>query len=101
MAQLGYVRTQDHWEDLPSTATPADGRDLENWDQLGLMGNNTRVSLFWTGSTYILPRYTPTGIYAVNVLADTSRPREFVGPVDPSTISGVVLAPYDRWVPVS
>lgn len=100
MATLGYVRTQDHWEDLPSTATPADGVDLENWDQLGLMNNNTRIVLIWNGTTYVLPKYTPSGAYAVNHLADTSRLREFVGPVDPSTISGVVMGNYDRWIPV-
>jgi hypothetical protein len=101
MGTLAYTRTQDHWEDLPSTATPVDGPDLENYDQAGLMSNNTRITLIWNGSTYVLPRFTPTGSYAVTPLSDTSRPREFVGPVDPSTITGVVLAPYDTWVPVS
>lgn len=94
MASIGYSRTQDHWEDLPSTATPADGRDLENWDQLGLMSNNTQVLLVWNGSTYVLPRYTPSGGIS---LSDTSRPRLFKGPTDPATLPGAVVTDNDDW----
>jgi len=95
---LGYTRTQASWADGAGGNTPVDAVDLENYDRQHLIDNNTRISLFWNGSTYALPKYTPTGAAP---LADTSRPREFVGPVDPSTITGVVLAPYDTWVPVS
>jgi hypothetical protein len=97
MAAISYTRTQDHWEQLPSTNTPADAVDLENWDQLGLMSNNTRICLIWNGTTYVLPKYTPASGFS---LSDTSRLRHFFGPVAPWTISGVVMGNYDCWTPV-
>lgn len=98
---LGYTRTQASWADGSGGNTPVDAIDLENYDQGLLLNNNTRIVLIWNGTTYVLPKYTPSGAYAVNHLADTSRLREFVGPVDPSTISGVVMGNYDSWVPTS
>jgi hypothetical protein len=101
MGLLSYVRSQLFWAVGESGATPVDPVDLEGYDQNHLMNNNTRIVLTWNGTTYVLPKYTPSGAYAVNHLADTSRLREFVGPMDPSTMSGVVMGNYDSWVPTA
>lgn len=94
---LGYTRTQASWADGSGGNTPVDAIDLENYDQGLLLNNNTRIVLIWNGTTYVLPKYTPAGGIS---LGDTSRLRDFMGPVAPWTISGVVMGNYDRWIPV-
>lgn len=45
------------------------------------------LTLTWNGSDY-----TPTALKGV-----TSHPKRFIGPSDPSGVSGVVLSTYDEW----
>jgi hypothetical protein len=88
---MAYTRTTPAWHDFPSTDTSIDAADLENWER-GLLGtNNDLVVLFWNGTTY-LPKNGDT-----TTKADTSKARLFVGPVDPGTVTGVVLVDGDRW----
>lgn len=86
-----YTRTQASWVDYPSTTTPIDAVDLENYDQGLLATNNDVMVLFYNGSTY-LPKNGST-----TAKAATGKPRLFIGSVDPATVSGVVLATNDRW----
>jgi hypothetical protein len=45
------------------------------------------IAMTWDGATY-----QPAALHAV-----TTRPKVFTGPVDPATVSGVVLALLDTW----
>jgi hypothetical protein len=54
--------------------------------------SNDRV-LIWDTVT---SNYIPS-----NWRSDTSQPREFVGPTDPSTINGITLVFGDRWTPTA
>lgn len=93
---LAFVPTETVWVDEvpgdPSTRlTNIGANDLNNFKDGLLSTNNDLVVLFWNGTTY-LPR---TG--STTAKADTSKARLFVGPVDPSTVAGVVLAEADLW----
>ncbi|RKR92761.1 hypothetical protein BDK92_7241 [Micromonospora pisi] len=55
-------------------------------------GTNGNV-LYWSGSDYV-----PTGLKAA---VDPEVPRIFIGPVDPASVTGVVLSPidwHDTWI---
>lgn len=52
-----------------------------------LNGGSVSAVLLWDGSDY-----TPTSLKA------SSNPKEFRGPVDPSSVTGVSLNQYDVWV---
>lgn len=53
--------------------------------------NGTVIGLVWDEKT---ATYQPA-----NRQADTSAQKFFTGPVDPSTLPGVVLAKRDQWIP--
>jgi hypothetical protein len=60
------------------------------WTDVAL--GNARVVL-WDAAAHA---YIPSVF-----LTDTSLPREFIGPTDPSTIPGLTLAEGDRWTPTA
>lgn len=88
---LAYSRNQPVWIDGEDGGTLVDAADIEGWEQGLLSTNNDLVVLTWDGAKYRTRRGEPTAI------ADTSKARLFIGPVDPATQPGVVLADYDQW----
>lgn len=81
---------------LPVVGDLQDG-DVPVWDSAqgafvpgtagGAIPEGLARVLTWDGSTYVPAGYR----------ADTSVPREFRGPTDPTTVDGVVMADYDAW----
>lgn len=88
---MAYTRTQPSWADGAGGNTPIDATDLENYDKGLLATNADLVVLIWNGSTYLPKNGDATA------KADTSKARLFIGPTDPATVAGVVLAELDRW----
>jgi hypothetical protein len=88
---MAWIPTTPDWVDFPSTTTAIDAVDLDNFNA-GLIGTNNDLRVLrWNGSTYL----PPNGDASAKV--DTSKPRRFVGPVDPATLSDIVTTELDEW----
>ena len=71
----------------PVVPEPSGSTNVSTKSYVDTTWSGAPIYLTWTGSDY-----TPTAQKSV-----TSRPKIFVGPTDPSSVSGVTLSTYDRW----
>jgi len=62
------------------------GDGATHWIDLAYFADSV-IYLTWDGATY-----QPAALRAVTI-----RPKVFIGPTDPATVTGVTLAPYDTW----